>query len=227
MKTLTIRDAADGVEVLLYDVIGGDWFGEGVTAKAFREALKPHRGKAVNLRINSPGGDVLEAAAIMAALDDHKGRITADVDGLAASAASFLMMAADEIRVGSNALVMIHDPHGGVRGTARDLRDHADLLEKVKGQILDAYGRKSQAGRDQLAAWMEAETWFTGQEAVDAGLADRVTEPVRVAALAQNMPLVAKFRYRHAPAIPQDGPEWEATRRRQEVAARLRGATTA
>lgn len=219
MKALTVRNAGEGIEIPLYDLIGHDWWsGEGITAKAFREAIKPHKGKPLNLRINSPGGSVFEASAIMAALDDHKGRVEVDVDGVAASAASFLMMAADHIRVGSNALVMIHEPHGGVMGTADEMRHQAGLLEKIRDQIIDAYERHSRAGRDQLAAWMAEETWFTGQEAVEAGLAHETTAPIHAAALAQYAPAMAKLQYRRTPKLPD---LWQETRERQEIAARL------
>lgn len=223
MRKLTIRMKADDTaEVLLYDTIGADpWFGGGITAKDFRDAIKGIKAKSMNLRVNSPGGDVFEAGAMMAALDEFKGDITVDVDGLAASAASYLIMAADTVRLGTNAMMMIHDPYGGVLGTADDMRGMAEVLEKVKGQILDAYERKSDAGRDKLAAWMQAETWFTGQEAIDAGLADEVTEPVRVAALLQHSAVLAKLNYKHVPTLPKDGPEWEATRQRVAIAAKL------
>src|SRR5262249_50014604 len=196
VKTLTIRMKGDNTaEVLLYDVIGADpFFGGGISAKDFRQQIKGIDAKTMNLRINSPGGDVFEAGAMMAALDEFKGEIVVDVDGLAASAASYLIMAANTIRLGSNAMMMIHDPHAMVMGTADDMRGMVEVLDKVKGQILDAYERKSDAGRDKLAAWMKAETWFTGQEAIDAGLADEVTEPVRIAALVQHGPIMAKMK---------------------------------
>ncbi len=223
MKTLQIRmKANDTAEVLLYDTIGEDpWFGGGISAKTFREQIKGIKAKAINLRVNSPGGDVFEAGAMMAALDEFKGEIIVDVDGLAASAASYIIMAADTIRLGTNAMLMIHDPFGGVMGTADDMRGLADALDKIKSQILDAYERKSNAGRDKLAAWMTAETWFTGQEAIDAGLADEVTEPVRIAAFASLAPMLAKMKYKHQPAMPKDDAAWRETERRREIAAKL------
>ena len=101
----------------------------------------------------------------------------------------------------------------------------ADTLDKVKSQILDAYQRKSKASRKQLSDWMTAETWMTGQEAVDAGLADSVTEPVRVAAFAGMQQILAKMKYKHAPDLPKDAAAWEETRKRQAIlAARLKSA---
>jgi ATP-dependent Clp protease, protease subunit len=209
-------------EVLVYDLIGADpFYGAGISAKSFREQLQSARGKTLNLRVNSPGGDVFEAGAMLAALDQFPGKVVAHVDGIAASAASYLVMGADEVRIGTNAMMMIHDPYGFVLGGAVDMRDVAALLDKVKDQILDAYQRKSKAPRDRLSAWMSAETWFTGKEAVDAGLADTVTRPVRVAALSRHARTLAMLGYQQAPNLPRDNDAWQATQRRREIAARL------
>src|SRR5688572_18298103 len=115
MKTATIRALSEEVtEVLLYGEIGVDpFFREGVDAKEFREQLNAINTPAINLRINSPGGNVFAGAAMLKALDDHPARIEVDVDGMAASFASVLMMAGDHVRVASNAFVMIHNPWAG------------------------------------------------------------------------------------------------------------------
>jgi ATP-dependent Clp protease, protease subunit len=227
MKTLSIRMKADDTaEVLLYGVIGEDFFGDGIMAKDFRDQVKSVKAKAMNLRINSPGGSVTEGAAMLNALDEWKGRIEVDIDGLAASAASFVAMAGDTVRVSTNGLVMIHNPHALVIGGAGEMRRTADLLDKVRGQILDAYGRKSKAGRDQLGAWMDAETWFTGPEAVEAGLADAVTEPMRVAACA-SPEVLARLGYKKVPEAALHSAAAEAerlaeeTRKRRLIVARL------
>jgi ATP-dependent Clp protease protease subunit len=103
-------------------------------------------------------------------------------------------------------------------GGAADMRRTADLLDKVRENIIDAYLRHSSAGRDQVGAWMSAETWFTGQEAVDAGLADSVTSPVKVTACAD----LSRFGYRRPPLPPAPSPEQIAAHaRRLQVAARL------
>lgn len=224
---LTVLDKADAVEILLYGQIGSDWFGDdGITAKEFRAEVKKARGKAINLRVNSPGGSVFEGAAMKAALDEHPEEVIVDVDGLAASAASFLIMGADTIRVASNAMLMIHDPHTVALGGAEELRRVAETLDKVKGQILDAYeGRAGAAtGRDQLAEWMAQEKWLTGEEAVAAGLADETTTPVSVTAFAGQAEALKRFGYKHIPSLPvaQIDPRLlEETRKRLEIAARL------
>jgi len=225
MLKINIRNEV--AEVLLYDMIGEDsFFGGGISAKTFRDQVKGIKAKTMNLRINSPGGSVTEASAMLNTLDEWKGRIEVDIDGLAASAASFIAMAGDTVRVATNGLVMIHDPMAGVVGRADDMRRTADLLDKVREQILDAYERKSDAGREQLGAWMAAETWFTGQEAVDAGLADSVTEPLRMAACADPA-ILAKLGYKNVPetVLKNTAAEIERleeeTKRRLEIAASL------
>lgn len=228
MKPLTIRMKADDVaEILLYDMIGADFFGDGVTAKDFRDQLKGIKAKTLNLRINSPGGNVFEAAAILAALDDWKGRIEVDVDGLAASAASVVAMTGDRVRMASNAMMMIHDPYTSVRGGAEEMRSTAEVLDKLKSQIIATYRRKSKRSEGELSAMMSAETWLVGKDAVEAGLADEVTEPSRVAAMADHAKLFAKLGYKRAPEIKDAGPSpdvlaaLEETRKRREIAARL------
>ncbi len=218
--------ADDVVELLLYDQIGADpFFGEGVTAKGFREQVKGIKARTLNLRINSPGGSVTDGAAMLAALDDWKkkgkGKIEVDVDGIAASAASVVMMAGNVIRVAANGLVMIHDPHTMVAGGADEMRRTADLLDKVKEQLIDAYMRRAKMSRAELSAAMAAETWYTGAEAVAAGLADSVGEQVAVAAFAGMPALLAKLKYKHAPELPTDAAAWAETERRRAIAAAL------
>ncbi len=214
MKTLTIRAKSDDVtEILLYDTVGEDFFG-GVSAKWFAEQLKGIKAKTINLRINSPGGSVFDGFAMYESLNRHKARIEVDIDGLAASAASVVAMAGDEIRVAESAFVMIHEAFGGVLGTAGDMRHTADLLEKVNGQIVQAYAKRTKQTPEQLAAWMDEETWFTGAEAVDAGFADSLTENSRVAADLGRMAAYCK----HMPdELKADKvAAWEETRKRKE-----------
>lgn len=170
----------DAATVYLYDAIvssdlEAEWFG-GVAPKAFIDQLKAIDAKEINLRINSPGGSVFAARAMEQALREHPAKIVAHVDGYAASAASFLMMAADEIRIAPGAMVMIHKAWTGMWGNADDLRKEADLLDKIDGTLVDTYATRSGNDKEQIADWMAAETWFTAQEAVDAGFADAINE---------------------------------------------------
>lgn len=169
---------AEGDELYLYDVIVADeteaeWFG-GVSPRAFRGALASLRGRAVTLRVNSPGGSVFGGEAIAQAIRDHDAPVTAHVDGLAASAASFVAIAAAEVVMAPGAFLMIHRAWSLGMGNAEDMLATAALLEKIDGRIAAAYAERAGEGDADWAALMAAETWFTADEAVAAGLADRI-----------------------------------------------------
>ena len=175
----SIRARNAGAELSIYDEIGA----YGVSAKAFIAeigALKA--GTNLELRLNSPGGSVFDAVAIYNALKRHDGNVTVTIDGVAASAASYVAMAGDEIVMPENAFLMIHDPSGLVMGTAGDMRDMAEALDKIAGSLIKGYAAKSGKPDEEIATLMAAETWFDAAEAVEAGFADRIAEPVRIAA---------------------------------------------
>ena len=187
----TIRARASGAEVLIYDEIGA----YGVTAKGFLAELGAMADDAaIDLRLNSPGGSVFDAVAIFNALKRHAGEITVWIDGIAASAASYIAMAGDSVVMPQNAFLMIHDPSGLVMGTAEDMRSTADALEKVKGSLIQGYAAKSGKPDGEIAALMAAETWLDAEEALALGLIDRIAEPVKLAASFD----IARFR--NAPA---------------------------
>lgn len=173
-----VRNAAkdSGVtEILMYDEIGEDpWFGGGVSAKQFAEDLQAIDTEEIHLRVNSPGGDVFEGLAMLNAIRRHPARVVAIVDGLAASAASFLVMGADEVVMSRNSELMIHDAHGMAMGNAETMRELADLLAKQSDNIAAVYAAKAGGGTAKWRKAMEAESWYTDSEAVAAGLADRV-----------------------------------------------------
>jgi ATP-dependent Clp endopeptidase proteolytic subunit ClpP len=175
----TIRARASGTEVLIYDEIGA----YGVSAKGILAELGALPDDApIDLRLNSPGGSVFDAVAIFNALKRHAGPITVWIDGIAASAASYIAMAGDEIVMPENAFLMIHDPAGLVMGTAEDMRATAEALDKVKGSLIQGYASKSGKAEEEIAALMAAETWLDANEALDLGFIDRIAEPVRIAA---------------------------------------------
>lgn len=168
---------AEGDALYIYDVIvatdaDAEWMG-GVSAEAVVKALKAMTGP-VTLRINSPGGDVFAARAIQAAMDAHDGEITAYVDGYAASAASLIAVAADRCVMASGAFMMIHKAWTIAMGNADEFLASAELLEKIDGSLADTYAAKAGSDAEGFAEQMRAETWFTAQEAVDAGLADEI-----------------------------------------------------
>ena len=175
----TIRARGMGAEVLIYDEIGA----YGVTAKGFLAELGAlPDGVPIDLRLNSPGGSVFDAVAIYNALQRHDGEITVWIDGIAASAASYVAMAGDEIVMPENAFLMIHNPSGLVMGTAADMREMADTMDKIAGGMVRGYAARSGRAEEEIAALMAAETWFDAEAAIAAGLATRMVEPVRIAA---------------------------------------------
>lgn len=163
---------ADNV-ISIYDVIGEDfWTGEGFTSKRMASALRAIGQRDVVVNINSPGGDFFEGVAIYNLLRAHQGRVSVNVMGLAASAASVVAMAGDDIRIGRTAFLMIHNAWGVAVGNRHDMRAAADTLEPFDQAMADLYAARSGMNVREAAALMDAESWFGGQQAIDRGLAD-------------------------------------------------------
>lgn len=166
---MEIRNSANGAEVLLYGEIGLD-----ATAADFAAHLHEVEADAITLRVNSPGGDVYEGLTIMNALKNHPARVTAYVEGLAASAASFIVVGgADEVVMCPHSELMIHDAMSMAVGNASDMQAAITDLERVSNNLADIYAFKAGGLSDTWREVMRAETWFTADEAVAAGLADR------------------------------------------------------
>ena len=161
----------DEATVYLYDAID-PWFG--IDAGEFVKSLSDISAKTIHLRVNSPGGSVFDAEAIQTALQQHKARVVAHIDGVAASAATCIALAADEVEMSDGALFMIHNAWTVAFGNAADLVDTATLLEKIDANILRDYQAKTGQSIEQLKTWMDAETWFTAQEALANGFVDRI-----------------------------------------------------
>lgn len=164
--------AGNSAEVFIYGAIGG-WYG--VNATQFVQDLATLDVDEIQLRVNSPGGSVYDGVAIMNALKRHKARVVVSVDGLAASAASFIIMAADEIQMGPGAEVMIHDAWVYTFGNADELTDEAAHLNRISNSIASLYASRAGGTTEQWREAMKAESWYSAQEAVTAGLADSVT----------------------------------------------------
>lgn len=197
-----IRAAADGAELVIYDAIGAF----GLSAKAFTDELK--RFAAANIlqvRINSPGGDVFDGLAIHNALARHPARKVVTIDGIAASIASVVAMAGDEIVMPENAMLMLHNPSGAVVGRAQEMRQMADALDKIRASMTSVYTGRTRRPAEEIERLMDAETWLSAQEAIDLGFADRIDPPVRMAAqfdlsVFQNLPpVLAALSRLHAP----------------------------
>lgn len=218
-------------EILIYDEIGA----YGLSAKDFSDELKGLGNPAnITLRINSPGGDTADGFAIynMMVRAAQKSRVTVYIDGIACSMASLIAMTGHEIIMPSNALMMIHDPSGIVMGTSKDLRDLARVLDNIKTSMVAAYATRSGQTLDAVAALCADETWFTAQEAVDAGFADTIEQPMQIAAYFD------LSKYRNPPDDDEESPgqprasraskesEMTKTETQAEMEARLRAELT-
>ena len=157
-------------DVYIYDEIG--YFG--VTAADFVGAILDIDAETIALHLNTPGGDVFDGIAIYNALRQHPANIEVTVDALAASAGSFIAMAGDKVVMTKNASLMIHDAHGLAIGNAVDMRELADLLDRQSDNIASIYAERAGGSIEEWRAAMQAETWYSADEAVKAGLADEV-----------------------------------------------------
>lgn len=178
MKGIRLEKKGKRLELDLYGTVGSIW-DDGIDAAKVVALLRNAEDVTeIECRINSMGGNAFDGIAIMNALKDHPAEVTVKVDGLAASAASIIAMAGDTIEMGEGSFLMVHRASGFVYGQADDMLKTAEILEKADGEIIDVYARRSKKPVETVRGWVEAETWFTGQEAVDAGLADKaVADP--------------------------------------------------
>jgi len=173
-------------EIFIYDDIGAGFFEDGVTANRFASDLKAMGDlETLNIFINSPGGSVFEGVAINNIIKRQQARKIVHIDGIAASIASVVAMAGDEIRIANNGMMMIHNPWTVSVGEASELRQAADNLDKIGESITATYVARTTTEKDVITSMMDAETWMTAQEAVDLGFADSITEAVDVAAMAK------------------------------------------
>lgn len=226
-KTWEIRAAGrDSLEIRLYELIGEDLFGGGTSAKSFAQDLQDAGHITdITLRVNSPGGNVFDGIAIYNTLLSHPAYIHAIVDGLAASIASVIIMAAKKIEVAENGMVMIHNPHASVFGAdSAEMRKMADTMDKVKQSMVTTYRRHTDLSASEIGKLMDAETWLSAGEAVEQGFADGVLDPDEKngPALAANFDPAIFDRFQHVPrqiaahfTAPQQDIENESTRRRQ------------
>ncbi|HRG16377.1 MAG TPA: Clp protease ClpP [Pseudomonadota bacterium] len=177
---IKVQAKANGTaEVLIYGPIGEDWYGNGVTAKQFRDDLKSAGDVSeIVVRVNSPGGEVFDGIAIYNELRAHKARKIVQVDGYAASIATVIAMAGDEIVLGTGTAMMIHGPSTFAWGPADTMRETADMLDKVAVGMVDAYARfnKTLAREDIEALMTGGDHWYTAAEAIKAGFATRMAE---------------------------------------------------
>lgn len=185
-KGYDIKAQADdkSAEIMIYADIGDNFFGDSVDAKTFAEDLNrlPDSVETINLRINSPGGSVFDGMAIYNSLLKHSARIEVSIDGMAFSIASVIAMAGDTISIAEGAMIMIHNPSSIVWGDSEEMRKVADMMDKAKEGLVKAYQRHVTDSEKAISVLMDAETWFTAEEAVEAGFATEIFEAVKIAA---------------------------------------------
>ena len=163
-------DNADNV-ITIYDDIGESWYSEGVTAKRIAAALRSIGDKDVVVNINSPGGDYFEGISIYNLLAQHKGKVTVQVVGMAASAASIIAMAGDEILMGDGTFLMIHNAWSLAIGNRHDLKSSIDVLEQIDTAMADLYAQRSGLSNAEIVGMMDRESWIGREAALNNGFA--------------------------------------------------------
>jgi ATP-dependent Clp endopeptidase proteolytic subunit ClpP len=177
--SMTRPQNAAKATIYLYDVI--DWMGD--NAKSFaKDLIALGDVEEIELRVNSPGGDVFDGIAIYNLLANHKARVVSHIDGLAASIASVIALAGDEVIMAENATFMIHNPWGFAMGDSAEMRKTADLLDKTADNIASIYAKHSGQTPEQIAEWMAAETWMSAAETVERGFATKQADANKLAA---------------------------------------------
>lgn len=182
-----VAKSATQAEIILYGVVGGDWVGEGITAKQVSDELKKLDPKINDLviRINSPGGSVFEGITIYNRLKQFKAKKTVYVDGMAASIASVIALSGDEIHMGEGSMYMIHLPWTYTAGNRKELRDTVEHLEVIEEQMISIYTKATGLDRVKVKKMMEEETWMDADEAIGHGFVDtKVKESLPIAASA-------------------------------------------
>jgi len=169
-KVQAISD--DETEIMIYDVIGWPF----ISADNFVRALAEITAKTVTVRINSPGGDVFDGMAIFNALKTYNGKVVTRIEGIAASMASVIALAGKEVQAYANTMYMIHEPYAFTAGNQYSLRELADILEKMSGQMIDIYSSNASPGKREIAQMMKDEAWLTAKEAKEKGFIDTVLD---------------------------------------------------
>ena len=178
-----IEMKGDEATLYIYDAIVSDdlsasYYG-GVSAESLVPQIRAIKGGTLHIRINSPGGDVFAAQAIVSANRDTNAKVIAHIDGYAASAATVIATAADSVEISDGALYMIHCGWTLAMGNASDMRETANLLDKVDATIVNQYAKRTNKTPEAIKALMDAETWMDASECVANGLADAISEATK------------------------------------------------
>ena len=171
------NDEEKSAELILYGSIGSDEYWDDISDKAFKQDIE-NLGDIENitLHINSPGGSVFSAVAIANTLKNHKAKITANIDGLAASAATIITSACDTVKMPKNALFMVHNPITFAYGNNQDMQKTLEMLNKVKNSIIETYLNKAKTDKETLSELMDNETWMSAEEAKEYGFIDEILD---------------------------------------------------
>ncbi|MGU3355133.1 head maturation protease, ClpP-related [Bacillus sp. M5A3_1b] len=182
--TFKAETKTDSLDITIYGDIGESWWSDSTSAVDIEKTLKATSANVININLNSPGGDVFDGIAIYNQLKNHPAKIIINVDGLAASAASIIAMAADELIMNTGSMLMIHEASTWTWGTKLDIRKTLNALEGIDKSIADIYMTRYQGERSEIETMIANETWFTANEAVEFGLAHKVNEHVEEIAVA-------------------------------------------
>ena len=171
------NDEEKSAELILYGSIGSDEYWDDISDKVFKQDIE-NLGDVENitLHINSPGGSVFSAVAIANTLKNHKAKITANIDGLAASAATIITSACDTVKMPKNALFMVHNPITFAYGNNQDMQKTLEMLNKVKNSIIETYLNKAKTDKETLSELMDNETWMSAEEAKEYGFVDEILD---------------------------------------------------
>ncbi len=212
MKTSWYKISAkeDSAEISIFGDIGASWWGESVTVADFKKDFDKIKDKnSIKVLLNSPGGDVFDGMAIYNVISAVRQRVSVEVLGLAASIASVIALAGKDLVIGEGSFYMIHKPWAFAMGNAEDIRKTADLLDKIEEQMAAIYSQHTAMTDEELSAALEAETWYTADEAVEAGFASDTVDYGQLAASYD----ISKYKYAHVPSgmpgieKPSDKPE--------------------
>ena len=196
-KWYKIKAKEDSAEISIFGDIGASWFGDSVTAADFKKDFDAVKDKAsIHILINSPGGDVFDGIAIYNIIATEREKVSVEVMALAASAASIIALAGSSLTIDTAGFFMIHNPWSWAMGGADDMRETADLLDKIGGELVNIYEAHSDLSADEIQEYMDADTWFTADEAVEAGFAD---EQIEHEAVAASVSVDSRYAYKHVP----------------------------
>ena len=201
------------------------WFDDDITPKKFKAELTTSTDD-IAVWLNSPGGDVFAASQIYTMLKEYEGKVTVKIDGIAASAASVIAMAGDEIVMSPVAMMMIHNPATVIFGEAGDLASGIKMLTEVKESIVNAYEERTGLSRSKISNMMDAETWFSAKKAVELGFADKIlyapeeTSDVAEGFIFDKMTVTNAF-LRKLPKVKPEHPITQAGTTHKELLTRL------